>query len=219
MKKFLFSLLILTGFLLSSAINIYAYTINDLIGDRIGVDSFELYGMDVLESGDDLIFDIYTNYPQSGVTVSNWHTFAGDLFFDFDGDDIYDHGIAFTNKEGLNPGSFYSISDYNTSNHYALSGYIYNKNIPVAIDSGILLGSADVFAWEDIAGSNPNYRWHMVLDRSYFPKGVDIDVLYSGASCANDYLEGSFTVTTPEPASMLLLLFGLAGSFFIKRKK
>jgi hypothetical protein len=211
--------LVLLGLLIFTTVNSYAYTISDPIGDQIGNSVFDIYGIDIVQSANSITFDIYTNYPKTGVTVGNWHTFAGDLLFDFNGDNLYDHGVAFTGNEGLTRGGFYGITALNTSDHYALPGYSYNNGEYVTIESGALLGLVGADSkWENIAGYNPNYRWHLTLDRSFFPSNTNIGISYASATCANDYIKGSFT-TTPEPTSLSLLGLGLLGLAGLKRKK
>jgi hypothetical protein len=71
MKKILFISILLFPFLISGTV--MAYSINDPIGDQIGT-GFEGYGIDIKNftpghNSGNIIFDLYTDYPQSGVTV------------------------------------------------------------------------------------------------------------------------------------------------------
>jgi len=213
MKK----IIVIVCFMLMVPVIASAYTINDLVGDQIGVKQFDLYGINVIQDTTHITFDIYSNYPQNGVTVGSWKTFAGDLAFDFNNDGTYDHAVAFTNHDGLTAGGFYSVSSWNTSNNYALNGYTYNKNQIVTIKSGSFIEQADNFAWQNIAGTAPDYLWSVTLDKDLFPEGVN-GIFYSVATCSNDNIKGSFTVT-PEPATMLLFGMGVAGLAARLRRK
>lgn len=207
----------------------FAYTINDPVGvawptpgyDRIGDVKYELFGMNISQGVDTITFDIFSNFNKTqptGTNPSTWYTTPGDLFFDFDSDGQYDHGVAFTNNSGLVAGGFYSITSANKSDFYAKPNYVYHNNQFVTITGGSLLGMADMFYQDDIAGSSPDYMWHLVLDKDYFTHGDTVGLHYAVATCANDYMDGSFTVT-PEPATMLLFGMGVAGLAARLRRK
>ena len=207
---------VLQGMLLSMVLVgvAFGYTINDLVGDKIGGIGFEAYGIDVnLSNPSQITFSLFTNYPQGGITVGSWATFSGDLAIDLPGGTSYEYGIALTNHNGIIAGNLYNVSNWNLSNFYAPSGYGYNQNQIVTIGAGTDIGDAAV-SWSSI-GSNPIYRIDVTIAKNLIPADI-IGLHWPVATCANDYVDGPTSV--PEPATMLLFGSGLIGLAGIGRK-
>jgi hypothetical protein len=208
--------------LLSNQVS-FGYTINDPVGDRIGNWVFEIYGIDALITPASLTFSLYANYPQTGYTVGSWATFAGDLAIDANNDGTYEYGFALTTHDVFSAGSLYKVTSWKMSNDYApASGYIYNQGRIVAIGVGepVPVGSGEVpiWGWIDLAGTGPDWRIDVTLNPGLFSGlGGEIGLYWAAATCANDYVEG--TAPVPEPATMLLVGFGLIGLAGYGRRK
>jgi hypothetical protein len=221
-------LLILPVFLMAGSA--MAFTIDDPVipgenhsswtADRIGGIIFELYGIDVSFSGNDLLIDIYTNYTGPH-QVGSWVTFAGDLALDVDGTG-YNYGVAFTDNEGLLVGKCYENATWNLSNGYAPSGYIYHIDQIVTLESGTATSLMSSVVWNpwDTESSDAIADWQIHVEIEDFRDLVtapELGIFYATANCANDYGEGQ--VPIPEPATMLLFGSGLIGLAGLGRKK
>lgn len=234
MKKFMIKIAIVLLICLSAGVS-HAYMFNDTIGDRLGDPPFELYGMDVTQTGNSVVFDIFTNYKDN-YTVGGWTTLSADFAINIDSDSDYEYGVAFRNHTSTdNPlikeGDFYLIdtslidtgdivNGWYITDHYepAGGGYGYWHGKPVGIAGGSLVKNVAV-TWNPI-GSNPNYRISFTLDKNDFLLNNEetFSFFTASATCANDYMGGTVKVV-PEPASMILFGIGVFGFGVIKRRR
>jgi hypothetical protein len=221
MKK-LFIILCVFMFLLVMANVGQAYTINDLSNDSIGT-GFESYGINIynytpgVNSGA-IALSIYTNYPQSGLTIGSWNTTPADLFIreTYYGKN-YLWAIPTVNNGSFVAGNMYAVGAFKVSDDFApSSGYIYNHNVPVEISAiGNNYGHTQFNGsvnWVNI-GSNPNNRVDILTSVYQDDPNGKWFLTWGTATCGND------VVNTPIPGSLILLLSGLLGISIIGIRK
>ena len=213
----------------------HAYMFNDPIGDRIGGAIYEIYGMDIKQTGSNFVFDLFSNYTGSN-TVGAWTTLPADFAISVDGDSSdYEYGVAFRNHsstdnptvlkgdlyridKSLNNASGGIVNGWYISDHYAPSaGYGYNHDKPVGIGGGTWLKNVNV-TWNSI-GMSPDWKVSFALEANDFLVNNEhaFDFFVGSATCANDFMDGHVNVI-PEPASIIMMIMGLFGFGFFKKR-
>jgi hypothetical protein len=213
------------------AVPCWSYSIGDSPSDAIGVRGFEGYGINInnftpgYNSGN-ISFDIFSNYPQSGLKIGGWQTYAADLFiFETYHGTQYPWAIPLVDHGGFSAGTFYAVGSYKVSDDFDPGdmGYIYNHNVPVRLETvGNNYGYSSIgggsVSWNTLPGS-PDFRININTTGFWEDDPeASLALLWGTATCGNDVIEGS-VAPVPEPATMLLLGSGLLGFAGMGRRK
>ncbi|MBN1569554.1 MAG: PEP-CTERM sorting domain-containing protein [Acidobacteria bacterium] len=187
-------------------------TFTDPANDAIGVD-FETYSLTLTnlpgDSGHLLGIEIVTDYPEGGVTVGGWQTFAADLFLS---DQTGNYAVPLINHDGFIAGTWYAVDNYAVSDDFdpQPGSYIYNHDVPVWITQGTAFGYQASVTW--ISTGATSGKWIISLPEGNVYEGMGdtpMHVLWATATCANDVIEGDFPV--PEPGIVILLGISMLG--------
>jgi hypothetical protein len=209
----------MAGFLASGAL---AYTANDPSNDGIGSSQgYESYGINVLNytpgsyTGG-ISFQLFTDYPQAGITTGSWVTTAADLFITetYYGNS-YLWAIPLVNHDTFIAGTMYAVGTYKVSDDFepAGGGYTYNHNVSVEIATvgnnygNTYFGGGSV-TWTTLSG-NPNYQVDVVTGVYQDDPDGKWCLLWGTSTCANDVVQGC--VPAPIPGAVWLLGSGLLG--------
>lgn len=187
---------------------------------------FDIYGIDYSQSGPDLNFSIYTNFPENGVAVCTWHTLPAHFAISKNNDGNYDYGLVLSafDPDGRTKGDLYNVSDWWYASHYKPSGgYVYGVS-EVTIKDGYVIESGNIVTWNP-SDKDGLFRIDFTLNAASIlpdPGEYDIGIRWS-PNCANDLIKGEVHVSNPvpEPTTMILLgsgLFGLA-SIGMRKKR
>ncbi len=217
-KVFLATMFLLVTLL--AVTSLQAYTVNDMNNDAIGVLTFESFGINVYNYtpgvyNGSIAFDLFTNYPQAGLTVGAWNTQPADFFIkeNYHGND-YLWALPLVNHGSFYAGNMYAVgTDKISDNFDPGGGYVYNHNIPVQIATlgnnyGYSSFGGGSVVWNSLLSGSPDYRIRVQTGIWQDDPNGTFNYTWGTATCANDVVSSS---PVPEPGSMMLLGTGLIG--------
>jgi len=180
------------------------------VGPGYGGQKYDAEAMYFDIVGDYAYFAIVTGFPEAGRDKY----IAGDIALDIGSDGTYEYGIK---TAGAGKGSVYKDVTWLDAVHYHAAD---PSNIDTA--NSTLLGLTDLVYAKGARAHSSYDWWHYIIEWRLPLSFWGEHNLQHGytvhwtISCGNDELN---LVITPEPSSLMLLLFGITGLGILKRKK
>ncbi len=244
MKKILYLFLTVSLVLLSTSgvmANTYSFNDTTLVQPWLGNSAtgaawidvegdnfFNTYKVDVTFTGNDVKFEIYTNYPSTGHDFPPFVAPA-DLALDLNGDGVFEKGIVLYGRPGFTLGELCNVNVTPTGWKSSVDlfgpgspgtyGGRYDQSAPkipyTQIAAGTDTGVNAAVSWNSI-GSNPVYRVDVLLsDVNSSGDWNNLTFFWGTGTCDNDGITG----TVPLPPSVLLLGSGLVGVCLLRGRK
>jgi hypothetical protein len=213
----------------------------DVVGAPV---NFNISGINVTQTGDEVTFEMFTNFNHDGwYSLSGLTVYAADFGLDLDQDGIYEYGIVLKDHDQWTESTapfltdldvgLYSVNEWETSFDFIdpVAGFIYggkwddeatagsNPRDPIVAIKDYGEKVADLvsaLAITDITGNGPNHKWSFTIDVSSLTGwGGGDDIFWGGATCANDSIQGSI----PDASALVLLGSAMIGVGIFGRKK
>ncbi len=196
-----------------------------------GGEKFDLEGLQVREV-DNYVYVALANSFGTQVRSTSWNqTFRmGDLFIGVDGGK-YNYALDINSLANGKAGFYKVNNSYNGIQNVPGSYYSYTdiRNAVGAFEVGsgsAKVGDADFFTTYAAnfetnymnPGNGDTYLLEFRFDKALLGGNFSKLNFHAAVGCGNDLLEKSYTAV-PEPATVLLLGFGLAGAMLSRRRR
>lgn len=205
------------------------WSAQDVIGDK---NIFDIRKMDIDVSGNIMQVDIYSAFFNDPANPRRdyYDTLMGDLFISTGGDQDWDYVVVLDkhNQRRYSGGavSLYGTEDGILVESFMPRGHIYRKDEIYRFTPDNTANVLDTGSWHisninEIVNGVIFDKLTLTFDISEIQEyRTSPDWTFHWAmSCGNDVIQGNAPVPTPEPSTLFLTGFGIAGVAYLRRRR